>query len=86
MRIAEPELEAEAMRAASVQVRPSWQKHRLTFLMVFGPGPIVVESDKDGEAFSTTSRTRSTSNILRPGNDCAGAKAARQNSTVRREL
>ncbi|MGA2170644.1 MAG: hypothetical protein ABSG62_20840 [Terracidiphilus sp.] len=91
MRLAEPPLEAEAMRAEGVpvlgiQVRRPWQKHRLTILMVFGPGPIVVKSNNETEPFSTYSRMRSISNILRLGRCCAGTKATRENSTVRREL
>src|ERR1700748_1383582 len=36
-----------------VLVRRSWQKHLLTFLMVFGPGLIVMETDNDAGAVST---------------------------------
>ena len=36
-----------------VVVRHSWQKHLLTFLMVFGPGLIVMEADNDAGAVST---------------------------------
>jgi Mn2+/Fe2+ NRAMP family transporter len=38
---------------AGVAVRRSWQKHVLTFLMVFGPGLIVMEADNDAGAVST---------------------------------
>ena len=38
---------------AGVAVRRSWQKHLLTFLMVFGPGLIVMEADNDAGAVST---------------------------------
>src|ERR1035437_9301802 len=34
-------------------VRHSWQRHLLTFLMVFGPGLIVMEADNDAGAVST---------------------------------
>jgi Mn2+/Fe2+ NRAMP family transporter len=34
-------------------VKRSWQKHLLTFLMVFGPGLIVMEADNDAGAVST---------------------------------
>ena len=40
-------------RAAGVVVRQRWQKHVLTFLMVFGPGLIVMEADNDAGAVST---------------------------------
>ena len=36
-----------------VVVRRSWQKNLLTFLMVFGPGLIVMEADNDAGAVST---------------------------------
>ena len=39
--------------AQGVLVRRSWQKHLLTFLMVFGPGLIVMEADNDAGAVST---------------------------------
>ena len=42
-----------------VVVRHRWQKHLLTFLMVFGPGLIVMEADIDAGALSTYGRTRS---------------------------
>ncbi len=41
------------MPAEGVLVRRSWQKHLLTFLMVFGPGLIVMEADNDAGAVST---------------------------------
>ena len=58
MRVAEPQLETEAIsvegvRVPGVLVRRSWQKHLLTFLMVFGPGLIVMEADNDAGAVST---------------------------------
>jgi Mn2+/Fe2+ NRAMP family transporter len=50
----EANLEANATAAASgVVVRHSWQKDLLTFLMVFGPGLIVMEADNDAGAVST---------------------------------
>jgi Mn2+/Fe2+ NRAMP family transporter len=36
-----------------IVVHRSWQKHVLTFLMVFGPGLIVMEADNDAGAVST---------------------------------
>jgi Mn2+/Fe2+ NRAMP family transporter len=36
-----------------IRVRHSWQRHLLTFLMVFGPGLIVMEADNDAGAVST---------------------------------
>jgi NRAMP (natural resistance-associated macrophage protein)-like metal ion transporter len=36
-----------------VPIRKSWQRHLLTFLMVFGPGLIVMEADNDAGAVST---------------------------------
>jgi Mn2+/Fe2+ NRAMP family transporter len=41
------------MPAVGVLVRRTWQKHLLTFLMVFGPGLIVMEADNDAGAVST---------------------------------
>ena len=52
MRLAEPQLDT-AITPASVMVRRSWQKHLLTFLMVFGPGLIVMEADNDAGAVPT---------------------------------
>jgi Mn2+/Fe2+ NRAMP family transporter len=47
-------LEAIASPTANrLVVRHSWQKHLLTFLMVFGPGLIVMEADNDAGAVST---------------------------------
>jgi hypothetical protein len=42
-----------APTSEGARVRYSWQKHILTFLMVFGPGLIVMEADNDAGAFST---------------------------------
>ena len=66
VRLAEPRFEAMAtpaggVRVASVTVRSSWQKHVLTFLMVFSPGPIVMEPDDDAGAVCS-------------GNSCEGKK------------
>jgi Mn2+/Fe2+ NRAMP family transporter len=54
VRVDEAELEVSARPPASgLVVRHSWQKHLLTFLMVFGPGLIVMEADNDAGAVST---------------------------------
>jgi Mn2+/Fe2+ NRAMP family transporter len=54
VRIEEAELEVIARPPSSgLVVRHSWQKHVLTFLMVFGPGLIVMEADNDAGAVST---------------------------------
>jgi Mn2+/Fe2+ NRAMP family transporter len=54
VRVEEPQLEVAATEAADgVVVRSAWQKHVLTFLMVFGPGLIVMEADNDAGAVST---------------------------------
>ena len=53
MRVAEPQLDAAIAPAEGVLVRRSWQKHLLTFFMVFGPGLIVMEADNDAGAVST---------------------------------
>jgi len=63
MGVAEPQFEPDVIPVegapvkgvpvAGVQVRRSWQKHLLTFLMVFGPGLIVMEADNDAGAVST---------------------------------
>jgi Mn2+/Fe2+ NRAMP family transporter len=42
-----------APAAGGVRVRHSWQRHLLTFLMVFGPRLIVMEADNDAGAVST---------------------------------
>src|SRR5258708_29761291 len=52
MRVMEQE-DAVTTPAAGVIVRSTWQKHVLTFLMVFGPGLIVMEADNDAGAVST---------------------------------
>ena len=54
MRVEEADLEVAARPPArGLVVRRSWQKHVLTFLMVFGPGLIVMEADNDAGAVST---------------------------------
>jgi hypothetical protein len=52
MRVMEPE-DAVTTPAAGVVVRSAWQRRILTFLMVFGPGLIVMEADNDAGAVST---------------------------------
>lgn len=52
MRVADPQSEpevfgAEGVPVTGVQVRRPWQKHLLTFLMVFGPDLIVMAADND---------------------------------------
>ena len=53
MHVAEPQLEVAERPISGVVVRRSWQRHLLTFLMVFGPGLIVMEADNDAGAVST---------------------------------
>jgi Mn2+/Fe2+ NRAMP family transporter len=54
VRLEETQLEAATTPAVNgVVVRHTWQKHVLTFLMVFGPGLIVMEADNDAGAVST---------------------------------
>jgi len=53
VRITEPQLDGAKMPAGGVVVRRPWQKHLLTFLMVFGPGLIVMKADNDTGAIST---------------------------------
>ncbi|HTF70027.1 MAG TPA: Nramp family divalent metal transporter [Edaphobacter sp.] len=54
MRVEEPQLDVPATQDThGVVVRSTWQKHVLTFLMVFGPGLIVMEADNDAGAVST---------------------------------
>jgi Mn2+/Fe2+ NRAMP family transporter len=45
--------EVKAPSSAGVRVRTRWQRSLLTFLMVFGPGLIVMEADNDAGAVST---------------------------------
>jgi Mn2+/Fe2+ NRAMP family transporter len=42
-----------AVMEPGIRVRRRWQQHLLTFLMVFGPGLIVMEADNDAGAVST---------------------------------
>ena len=54
MRVDDAPLDAVANPAkGGVVVHRTWQKHVLTFLMVFGPGLIVMEADNDAGAVST---------------------------------
>jgi Mn2+/Fe2+ NRAMP family transporter len=54
VRVEEPQLDLTATPASTgVVVHRAWQKHALTFLMVFGPGLIVMEADNDAGAVST---------------------------------
>jgi Mn2+/Fe2+ NRAMP family transporter len=42
-----------AVMEPGIVVRKRWQRSLLTFLMVFGPGLIVMEADNDAGAVST---------------------------------
>jgi NRAMP (natural resistance-associated macrophage protein)-like metal ion transporter len=54
VRLETAEIEVATPRTVKgVVVRHGWQKHLLTFLMVFGPGLIVMEADNDAGAVST---------------------------------
>jgi Mn2+/Fe2+ NRAMP family transporter len=54
VRVEETQLGVVATTPANgVVVRRTWQRHVLTFLMVFGPGLIVMEADNDAGAVST---------------------------------
>jgi Mn2+/Fe2+ NRAMP family transporter len=54
VRVDDAQLDAVANPAkGGLVVRRTWQKHVLTFLMVFGPGLIVMEADNDAGAVST---------------------------------
>ncbi len=46
-------VELPRANAAGIRVRKPWQRSLLTFLMVFGPGLIVMEADNDAGAVST---------------------------------
>ncbi len=46
-------ISTQLKKSKSVVVRRSWQKNLLGFLMVFGPGLIVMEADNDAGAVST---------------------------------
>jgi Mn2+/Fe2+ NRAMP family transporter len=52
MRVMEPE-DAVTSPTAGVVVRSVWQRRIVAFLMVFGPGLIVMEADNDAGAVST---------------------------------
>jgi len=51
VRVVEPEVVVAP--APGITVKRAWQKHLLGFLMVFGPGLIVMEADNDAGAVST---------------------------------
>ena len=54
MRLEAAEIEVVTTPASKgIVVRHNWQRHLLTFLMVFGPGLIVMEADNDAGAVST---------------------------------
>jgi Mn2+/Fe2+ NRAMP family transporter len=54
VRVEEPQLDLTATPVSTgVVVHRTWQKHLVTFLMVFGPGLIVMEADNDAGAVST---------------------------------
>jgi Mn2+/Fe2+ NRAMP family transporter len=53
MRLMESEVEIATAPAKGVVVRRAMQRRILTFLMVFGPGLIVMEADNDAGAVST---------------------------------
>lgn len=53
MRMMEHEAEAVSIPTVGVVVRSAWRRRILTFLMVFGPGLIVMEADNDAGAVST---------------------------------
>ena len=53
MCVTKTQFDAADTPVKGVMVRRSWQKHLLTFLMVFGPDLIVMEADNDAGAVST---------------------------------
>jgi Mn2+/Fe2+ NRAMP family transporter len=53
VRVADTKLYAVTLPPEGITVRRHWQKHVLTFLMVFGPGLIVMEADNDAGAVAT---------------------------------
>ena len=53
MRLIEVETEVIPDPEKGVIVRGAWRRRALTFLMVFGPGLIVMEADNDAGAVST---------------------------------
>src|SRR5580693_9441734 len=48
-----PQDSAASVSARPIRVSNRWAAHALTFLMVFGPGLIVMEADNDAGAVST---------------------------------
>jgi hypothetical protein len=53
MSLIEPEVEVATAPAKGIVTHSAWQRRILTFLMVFGPGLIVMEADNDAGAVST---------------------------------
>jgi len=53
VRLIQSDSEVQAAPAKGILVRSAWQRRTLTFLMVFGPGLIVMEADNDAGAVST---------------------------------
>lgn len=53
MRVMEQEEDAVTTSETGVVVRSAWQRRILTFLLVFGPGLIVMEADNDAGTVST---------------------------------
>lgn len=53
MRLIESEVELANAPVKGIVVRSAWTRRILTFLMVFGPGLIVMEADNDAGAVST---------------------------------
>src|SRR5260370_26155456 len=87
-------IHSSAIRAApseGVVVRNSWARNLLTFLMVFGPGSIVMEADNDAGAVSTyiqagaqygthllAARPAIAHHLLHSGNGCTARDRHRQ--------
>jgi Mn2+/Fe2+ NRAMP family transporter len=53
MHVIETQPNSSSAETRGVVVRHNWQRHMLSFLMVFGPGLIVMEADNDAGAVST---------------------------------
>jgi Mn2+/Fe2+ NRAMP family transporter len=53
MRLIEQEVNVVSVPVKGIVVRRAWQRRILSFLMVFGPGLIVMEADNDAGAVST---------------------------------
>jgi Mn2+/Fe2+ NRAMP family transporter len=53
VRVMEQEEDAVTTSETGVVVRSAWQRRILTFLLVFGPGLIVMEADNDAGTVST---------------------------------